>query len=93
MDTEFLVGHLAAWNYFSQTILPRIKIRLESFKAYCQKKNLPGGAERVTDDPICWAYTDVYLWAKAAEKAGSFDVDKVRAALLGLSFTMRLQVL
>jgi urea transport system substrate-binding protein len=86
MDTEFLVGHLAAWNYFHSNDSPENKKFVESFKAYCKKKNLPGGAERVTDDPICWAYTDVYLWAKAAEKAGSFDVDKVRAALLGLSF-------
>jgi len=86
MDTEFLVGHLAAWNYFQSNDSPENKKFVESFKAYCKKKNLPGGAERVTDDPICWAYTDVYLWAKAAEKAGSFDVDKVRAALLGLSF-------
>lgn len=86
MDTEFLVGHLAAWNYFQSNDSPENKKFVESFKAYCKKKNLPGGTERVTDDPICWAYTDVYLWAKAAEKAGSFDVDKVRAALLGLSF-------
>lgn len=86
MDTEFLVGHLAAWNYFQSNDSPENKKFVAGFKAYCQKKNLPGGAERVTDDPICWAYTDVYLWAKAAEKAGSFDVDKVRSALLGLSF-------
>lgn len=86
MDTEFLVGHLAAWNYFQSNDSPENKKFVASFKEYCRKKNLPGGAERVTDDPICWAYTDVYLWAKAAEKAGSFDVDKVRKALLGLSF-------
>ncbi|GAA0546559.1 urea ABC transporter substrate-binding protein [Chitinophaga japonensis] len=86
MDTEFLVGHLAAWNYYQSVDLPENKKFVENFKAYCQKHNLPGGADRVTDDPICWAYTDVYLWAKAAEKAGSFEVDKVRAALHGLSF-------
>ncbi len=86
MDTEFLVGHLAAWNYFQSNDTPENKKFVASFKEYCKKKNLPGGAERVTDDPICWAYTDVYLWAKAAEKAGSFEVDKVRSALLGLSF-------
>jgi urea transport system substrate-binding protein len=86
MDTEFLVGHLAAWNYYQSIDLPENKKFVADFKAYCAKKNLPGGDKRVTDDPICWAYTDVYLWAKAAEKAGSFDVSKVRAALLGLSF-------
>lgn len=86
MDTEFLVGHLAAWNYYQSVDVPENKKFVADFKAFCEKKNLPGGAKRVTDDPICWAYTDVYLWAKAAEKAKSFDVDKVRAALHGLTF-------
>jgi urea transport system substrate-binding protein len=86
MDTEFLVGHLAAWNYFESIDIPENKKFVANFKAYCEKKHLPGGAKRVTDDPICWAYTDVYLWAKAAEKAGSFDVAKVREALHGLTF-------
>lgn len=86
MDTEFLVGHLAAWNYYQSIDLPENKKFVAAFKAYCAKKNLPGGDKRVTDDPICWAYTDVYLWANAAKKAGSFDVAKVREALLGLSF-------
>lgn len=86
MDTEFLVGHLAAWNYYQSIDIPANKTFVANFKAFCEKKNLPGGTKRVTDDPICWAYTDVYLWAKAAEKAGSFDVDKVVNALHGLSF-------
>lgn len=86
MDTEFLVGHLAAWNYFQSNDLPENKKFVADFKAYCAKKGLPGGDKRVTDDPICWAYTGVYLWAKAAEKAGSFDVSKVRNALYGLDF-------
>jgi urea transport system substrate-binding protein len=29
------------------------------------------------------SYNGVYLWKKAVEKAGSFDVDKVREALKG----------
>lgn len=86
MDTEFLVGHLAAWNYFQSNDLPENKKFVADFKAFCAKKGLPGGDKRVTDDPICWAYTGVYLWAKAAEKAGSFDVSKVRNALYGLDF-------
>ncbi|GEP93208.1 urea ABC transporter substrate-binding protein [Chitinophaga terrae (ex Kim and Jung 2007)] len=86
MDTEFLVGHLAAWNYFQSNDLPENKKFVEDFKAFCAKKGLPGGDKRVTDDPICWAYTGVYLWAKAAEKAGSFEVSKVRNALYSLEF-------
>ena len=34
--------------------------------------------------PICWSYTGLYLWKNAVEKAGSFDIDKVIAALSGL---------
>jgi urea transport system substrate-binding protein len=86
MDTEFLVGHLAAWNYFQSNDLPENKKFVADFKAFCAKKGLPGGDKRVTDDPICWAYTGVYLWAKAAEKAGSFEVSKVRNALYGLDY-------
>jgi urea transport system substrate-binding protein len=86
MDTEFLVDHLAAWNYYQSIDIPENKKFVANFKAYCHKHNLQDDDERVTDDPICWAYTDVYLWAKAAEKAQSFDVAKVVEALKGLSF-------
>lgn len=86
MDTSFLTGHLAAWNYFESVESDENKEFVENFKAFCAKNNLPGGSGRVTDDPICWAYTGVYLWKKAAEKAGSFEVDNVRKALYGLEF-------
>ena len=33
------------------------------------------------DSPMVLSYDGVYLWKAAAEKAGSFDVDKVRATL------------
>ncbi|GAB6012058.1 urea ABC transporter substrate-binding protein [Viscerimonas tarda] len=81
MDTEFLVGHLAAWNYFESIKTPENFKFVENFKNYCKAQNLPGGDERVTDDPICWSYTGLYLWKAAVEKAGSFEVEKVIAAL------------
>ena len=40
----------------------------------------------MTDDPIEAAYFGVYVWKAAAEKAGSFDVDKVRQAVYGMDF-------
>jgi urea transport system substrate-binding protein len=40
----------------------------------------------VTDDPIEAAYFGVYVWKAAAEKAKSFDVDKVVQNTLGLEF-------
>ena len=39
------------------------------------------GAERVTDDPIEAGYFGVYLWKAAVEKAGSVDIEKVKAAV------------
>ena len=86
MDVPPLVGHLACWNYFQSIDLPENKKFVQAFKDYCVKKNLPGGADRVTDDPIEAAYFGVYVWKAAAEKAKSFDVDKVREAVYGMEF-------
>ncbi len=86
MDTQFLVGHLAAWNYFQSVPGDRNRTFVKRFKKYAADNNLPGGMKRVTDDPILWAYTGVYLWKAAAEKAGSFEVEAARPALYGLTF-------
>ena len=86
MDVPPLVGHLAAWNYFQSIDSPSNKKFVQNFKAYCANNNLPGGTQRVTDDPIEAAYFGVYVWKAAVEKAGSFDVDKVRQAVYGLEF-------
>ena len=37
--------------------------------------------KRAVDSPMVLSYDGVYLWKAGVEKAGSFDVDKVRAAL------------
>ncbi|MFI3303942.1 MAG: urea ABC transporter substrate-binding protein [Rikenellaceae bacterium] len=87
MDTEYLEGHLASWNYFQSEESAANKKFVENFKAYCAKNNLPGGSSRVTDDPICWAYTDLYLWKAAVEKAKSFEVKDVIAALSNMEFS------
>jgi urea transport system substrate-binding protein len=86
MDVPPLVGHLAAWNYFQTIDTPENRKFVANFKAYCAKNNLPGGVSRVTDDPIEAAYFGVYVWKAAVEKAGSFDVDKVRQAVYGMEF-------
>ncbi len=76
---ENLVGHLVAWNYYQTTDTPENKKFVAAYKAKY-------GEKRVTDDPIEAAYDGVYIWAKAVEKAGSTDVDKVRVAAKGLQF-------
>ncbi len=86
MDVPPLVGHLAAWNYFQSINTPENRKFVKNFKKYCKRNNLPGGSKRVTDDPIEAAYFGVYVWKAAVEKAGSFDVDKVRQAVYGLEF-------
>ena len=86
MDVPPLVGHLASWNYF-QSIKTKENIQfVRTFKTYCKEKGLPGGSKRVTCDPIEAAYFGVYVWAAACEKAGTFDVDKVRNAVYGMEF-------
>ena len=86
MDVPPLVGHLAAWNYFQSIDTPSNAEFVEKFKAYAVENNLPGGEDRVTDDPIEAAYFGVKVWAAACEKADSFEVDEVREAVYGMEF-------
>jgi urea transport system substrate-binding protein len=76
---EYLEGTYAAWNFFQSLDTPESKKFTEAFKAKY-------GENRVTNDPAEAAYMMVYLWAKAAEKAGSVDDNEVRKALIGVSF-------
>lgn len=78
IGAENLVGHLVAWNYYETTKNAKNE---EFVKAYKAKY----GADRVTDDPIEAGYNAVYIWAAAVEKAGSFEVPKVREAAKNLS--------
>ncbi|CAH0346526.1 urea ABC transporter substrate-binding protein [Bacillus sp. CECT 9360] len=79
IGVDVLEGHLAAWNYFQTTDTPENKTFVEKYKAKY-------GDDRVTGDPIEAAYFAVYLWAEAVEKAGSFDVEKVKSAADGIEF-------
>jgi urea transport system substrate-binding protein len=79
IGAENMLNHLAAWNYFQTTDTPANKKFVEAYKAKF-------GANRVTDDPIEAGYFGPYLWAKAVEKAGSVEVEKVREAAKNLEF-------
>jgi urea transport system substrate-binding protein len=77
---QYLKGHFAAWNYFQTVDTPASKKFVEAFKAKY-------GAERVVNDPMEAAYTMVYLWKQAVEKAKTYqDLEKVRAAAIGQTF-------
>ena len=86
IDCKNLVGHLAAWNYFQSVDTPQNKTFVKNFKAYCEKNNLPGGAKRVTDDPMEAGYIGVNIWRQAVEQAGTTNVDAVRQAIAGQHF-------
>jgi urea transport system substrate-binding protein len=47
-----------------------------------QDRDHPGVVKekRAVDSPMVLSYDGVYLWKAAVEKAGTFDVDKVRDA-------------
>nr|WP_310501644.1 urea ABC transporter substrate-binding protein [Paenibacillus qinlingensis] len=79
IGASVLDGHYTAWNYYQTTDTPENKKFVEAYKAKY-------GKDRVTDDPIEAGYTAVYLWAEAVKKAGSFDVEKVKAAAKGIEW-------
>ena len=81
IDTAPLVGHLAAWNYFMSMDTPENKTFISKWNAYVKKNNLPGGAKRVTNDPMEATYIGIHMWAQAAKQAGTTSVAAVRQAM------------
>jgi urea transport system substrate-binding protein len=84
-----LVGQLGCWTYFQSLDTPANKKFVGDFQAWLKKSTAAGLVKegRVTCSPMVLSYDGMYLWKAAVEKAGSFEVDKVRAALKsGLAF-------
>lgn len=79
IGVEYLQGHYAAWNYFQTVDTPANKKFVEAFKKEY-------GENRVINDPMEAAYVAIYLWKQAVEKAGTTDLEKVRAAAYGQTF-------
>ncbi|MDP2738204.1 MAG: urea ABC transporter substrate-binding protein [Pseudorhodobacter sp.] len=77
LDTSNLVGHLAAWNYFQSADTPANAEFIAKWKAFA-------GENRVTNDPMEAHVIGFKMWVQAVEKAGTTDVDAVRAAMYGL---------
>ncbi|WP_127504155.1 urea ABC transporter substrate-binding protein [Actinoplanes solisilvae] len=73
IGTQYLAGQLTAWNYYQTT---KGAANDKFVKAYKAKY----GADKPTSDPMEAAYTSVYLWKAMVEKAGSFEIEKVKAA-------------
>nr|WP_244544800.1 urea ABC transporter substrate-binding protein [Cohaesibacter marisflavi] len=79
LDTEPLVGHLAAWNYFQSVDSDANYEFIDAWHAFTKDEN------RVTNDPMEAHYIGFNMWVKAVEKAGSTDPDAVIDALPGIS--------
>jgi len=77
IGVDNIKGQLVAWNYYQTTDTPRNAAFVEAYKAKY-------GQDKVTSDPMEAGYNAVCIWAAAAEKAGSFDVDAVKEAAKGL---------
>jgi urea transport system substrate-binding protein len=73
IGTQYLAGQLTAWNYYQTTPGATNEKFVKAYKAKY-------GADKPTSDPMEAAYTSVYLWKAMVEKAGSFEVEKVKAA-------------
>jgi len=77
---EAVAGHFSAWSYFQALDSLANRKFVQAFQA-------DYGDDRVVDDPMEAAYTAVYLWKAAVEKAGSTQADAVRKAIQsGLEF-------
>ncbi|MFO1487154.1 MAG: transporter substrate-binding protein [Verrucomicrobiota bacterium] len=83
LPTKDLVGELGCWTYFMSIDSPDNKAFLKNWDAWLKTQSYPGVVKekRVMCSPMVLTYNGIYLWKAAAEKAGTFDVDKVREVL------------
>src|SRR6516165_8987176 len=83
LPTKDLVGELGSWTYFMSLKTPENKDFLGRWNAWLKTEAPPGVVKekRAVDSPMVLSYDGVFLWKKAVEKAGTFDVDKVSSIL------------
>ncbi len=79
---DVMEGHLVAWNYYETTKTAENEKFVPAYHSFTSKS----GKQRPTSDPVEAAYISVNLWAMAANKAGTTDVEKVKEAMAGLEF-------
>ncbi|KND26660.1 urea ABC transporter substrate-binding protein [Streptomyces stelliscabiei] len=77
IGTQYLEGQLTAWNYYETTPGAANTTFVAAYQAAY-------GKDKPTSDPMEAAYISVYLWKEMVEKAGSFDVAKVKKASGGI---------
>ncbi|UUU19830.1 urea ABC transporter substrate-binding protein [Streptomyces sp. DSM 40750] len=77
IGTQYLEDQLTAWNYYETTPGAANTTFVKAYQAAY-------GKDKPTSDPMEAAYISVYLWKEMVEKAGSFDVEKVKKASEGI---------
>src|SRR6267378_349553 len=95
LPAKDLVGHLGCWTYFMSLKTPENAAFVKDFQTWLKEPKVTGvdfkvsGIDtkgRVTCSPMNLSRMGVYLWKQGVEKADSFEVDKVREALIGQKF-------
>lgn len=79
IDTEPLVGHLAAWNYFMSVDAEVNEEFIEAWHDFIQNE------DRVTNDPMEAHYIGFNMWVEAVKKAGTTDPEAVSEAIIGVT--------
>jgi urea transport system substrate-binding protein len=80
MGPSLVNASYAAWNYFQSLNNPANQKFIAAYKSKF-------GSSAVLDDPMVHGYIDVYIWAAAVKKAGSFNPQAVRKAATQLGWT------
>lgn len=95
LPAKDLVGHLGCWTYFMSIKSPENTKFVADFMKWVKAPKVHGidytvsGVDpkgRVTCSPMNLSRIGVHLWKQAVEKAGTFEVDAVRTALVGQKF-------
>ncbi len=95
LPAKALVGHLGCWTYFMSIKSPENAKFTKDFATWLKNPKVTGtsfkvtGVDskgRVTCSPMNLSRIGVHLWKQAVEKAGTFEVDPVRDALIGQKF-------
>ncbi len=95
LPAKDLAGHLGCWTYFMSIRTPENRKFVRDFMSWLKKPVVTGSSYRVTGidpnrrvtcSPMNLSRIGVHLWKQAVEQADSFEVDKVRTALIGQKF-------
>ena len=74
IPAKYTTGHYAAWSFFQSLKDDRVRSFVRRFQDEY-------GSDRPVHDPMESAYTQVYLWREAVERAGSVSAVEVRKVM------------